>query len=73
MNKTDMKYLSSGATKLGLKLSSTQLEQFYTYYQELLEWNRRINLTSITEFRDVQLKHFLDSLTVTLALKLPIT
>jgi len=73
MDKTDMKYLNSGAAHLGLKLSSTQLEQFYTYYQELLEWNRKINLTSITEFRDVQLKHFLDSLTVTLALKLPTT
>ncbi len=73
MNKTDIKYLDSGATKLGLKLSSTQLEQFYIYYQELLEWNQKINLTSITEFRDVQLKHFLDSLTVTLAFKLPTT
>jgi 16S rRNA (guanine527-N7)-methyltransferase len=67
-----MKYLDSGAKELGLQLSPNQLEQFYTYYQELLEWNQRMNLTSITEFRDVQIKHFLDSLTVTLALKQPI-
>lgn len=67
-----MEYLDSGAKEIGLQLSSSQLEQFYTYYQELLEWNQRINLTSITEFRDVQIRHFLDSLTVTLALKQPI-
>ena len=66
-----MEYLKDGARKLGLQLSPNQLEQFYTYYQELLEWNQRINLTSITEFRDVQIRHFLDSLTVTLALKQP--
>lgn len=64
-----MKYLDSGAKKLGLKLSPGQLEQFYTYYQELLEWNRKINLTSITELRGVQIRHFLDSLTVTLAFR----
>lgn len=68
-----MKYLSSGVVKLGLKLSPMQLKQFYIYYQELVEWNRKINLTTITEFRDVQIKHFLDSLTVTLAFKLPTT
>ncbi len=69
---TTMKYLDSGAKELSLQLSPNQLEQFYTYYQELLEWNQRINLTSITEFRDVQIRHFLDSLTVTLALKQPV-
>jgi 16S rRNA (guanine527-N7)-methyltransferase len=73
MNKTGMKYLDSGAAKLGLELSSAQLEQFYTYYQELVEWNQKINLTSIVGFRDVQLKHFLDSLTIILAFELPIT
>ena len=67
-----MKLLESGAKKIGLSLSQEQLEQFNIYYQELLEWNRRMNLTSITDYEEVQVKHFLDSLTVTLALNQPI-
>lgn len=67
-----MEYLKSGAAKLGLQLTSSQLEQFRTYYQELVKWNRRANLTSITDFREVQIKHFLDSVTVTIALKKPV-
>jgi len=67
-----MKLLESGVKKLGLSLSQGQLEQFDIYYQELLDWNRRMNLTSITDYEEVQVKHFLDSLTVTLALNQPI-
>ncbi len=66
-----MERLTSGATKLGLPLSSGQLEQFATYYQDLVAWNRRINLTRITDPQEVPLKHFLDSLTITLALQPP--
>ena len=66
-----MEKLISGATKLGLQLNSKQLEQFRLYYQELVEWNQRVNLTAITDDQDVQIKHFLDSLTVTLAFKPP--
>ncbi len=62
-----MEKLNSGAKKLGLNLSSRQLEQFSTYYQELIAWNQRMNLTAITDYEEVQIKHFLDSLTVTLA------
>ncbi len=64
--------LSAGAIKLGLYLNPEQLEQFYIYYQELLDWNKRVNLTAITGYEDVQIKHFLDSLTVTLAWQQPI-
>jgi len=64
-----MEKLRSGAEKLGLHLNPEQLEQFEVYYQELIDWNRRINLTSITDYEEVQVKHFLDSLTVTLAIK----
>ena len=67
-----MKKLESGAEKLGLSLTQEQLEQFNIYYQELLEWNRRMNLTSITDYEEAQVKHFLDSLTVTLALNPPV-
>jgi 16S rRNA (guanine527-N7)-methyltransferase len=63
-----MKKLIEGAGKLGIKLDSGQLKQFELYYRELIEWNRKINLTAITDYSSVQVKHFLDSLTVTLAL-----
>jgi len=62
-----MERLEAGAKKLGLELSPRQLEQFYIFYQELLDWNQRMNLTAITDYEEVQIKHFLDSLTVTLA------
>jgi 16S rRNA (guanine527-N7)-methyltransferase len=61
-----MEKLESGARKLGLRLNQRQLEQFYIYYRELVDWNKRLNLTSITRYEDVQIKHFLDSLTVIL-------
>jgi 16S rRNA (guanine527-N7)-methyltransferase len=61
-----MEKLESGAQELGLSLNPEQLSQFSIYYQELVTWNRRLNLTSITGYEDVQIKHFLDSLTVSL-------
>jgi 16S rRNA (guanine527-N7)-methyltransferase len=64
---TTMEKLETGAKKLGLELERSQLEQFDSYYQELVDWNRQINLTAITGHEEVQVKHFLDSLTVTLA------
>ena len=51
---------------MGISLSDAQLDQFETYFQELTDWNQRANLTSITAYDDVQVKHFLDSLTVCL-------
>jgi 16S rRNA (guanine527-N7)-methyltransferase len=62
-----MEKLATGARKLGLQLSPEQLEQFRIYYQELIDWNRQVNLTRITDYEEVQIKHFLDSLTVALA------
>jgi len=62
-----MEKLSLGAQKLRLHLNSEQLEQFNIYYRELVDWNQRVNLTAITGYEEVQIKHFLDSLTVTLA------
>jgi 16S rRNA (guanine527-N7)-methyltransferase len=63
-----MKELVEGAGKLGIELNATQVEKFELYYRELAEWNRRINLTAITDYSEVQIKHFLDSLTVAQAL-----
>jgi len=47
----------------GLKCSDDQLQQFQLFYRLLLEWNERINLTAITEQKEVLVKHFFDSLT----------
>src|SRR4030042_5050994 len=63
-----MKKLIEGAGKLGIELSAGQVEQFELYYRELIEWSKKINLTAITDYSSVQVKHFLDSLTITLAL-----
>ena len=53
-----------GLHQLGLELTEQQLERFLRYRQELLDWNRRINLTAITDPEEVLLRHFLDSLSV---------
>ncbi|MFC1917730.1 16S rRNA (guanine(527)-N(7))-methyltransferase RsmG [Chloroflexota bacterium] len=63
-----MDKLEVGAGKLGISLNHEQIAQFHIYYRELLAWNQRINLTGITSFEEVQVKHFLDSLTVIQAL-----
>ena len=66
-----MQYLKTGTARLGINLNPSQIEQFQVYYQELTDWTKHINLTTITELKEVQLKHFLDSLTVILAFKQP--
>lgn len=63
-----MQKLIDGARKLGINLNDKQITQFKLYYQELANWNKKLNLTTITDYQEVQIKHFLDSLTVTLAL-----
>jgi 16S rRNA (guanine527-N7)-methyltransferase len=62
-----MDKLRSAATTLGINLTSSQIEQFEVYYRELISWNQKVNLTAITDYIDVQIKHFLDSLTLTAA------
>ncbi|HEX7066040.1 MAG TPA: 16S rRNA (guanine(527)-N(7))-methyltransferase RsmG [Bacillales bacterium] len=46
----------------GIDLSPQQLQQFNTYYEELIEWNKKMNLTAITEREAVYFKHFYDSI-----------
>lgn len=48
--------------KLGISLSDMQKEQFARYYELLTEWNKVMNLTGITEYEEVIIKHFADSL-----------
>lgn len=47
-----------------IDLSERQLDQFETYFKELVEWNEKMNLTGITEREQVYIKHFYDSLSV---------
>ena len=63
-----MEKLIEGARKLEIEFNDKQVKQFELYCQELIEWAERFNLTAITDYSEVQVKHFLDSLTITLAL-----
>lgn len=64
-----MKHLVEGARHLGLALSDRQLSLFQAFYEILVEWNQLFNLTAITEYEQVQIRHFLDSLSCLVALR----
>ena len=49
---------------LGVRFSVEQMEQFYKYMNLLIEWNKKINLTAITDPNEIILKHFIDSITI---------
>lgn len=49
--------------KYGFELSDNQKGQFATYYNKLIEFNKKVNLTRITDEDEVYLKHFFDSIT----------
>ena len=51
-------------SKLGINVTSLELDKLEKYYELLVEWNEKINLTAITLKKDVYLKHFYDSLTI---------
>jgi len=63
-----MDKLAAGARSVGLSLTDRQLQMFQVLYEELIEWNARFNLTAITEYEQVQVRHFLDSLSCLLPL-----
>ena len=54
--------LKVAATEYGLNLTEDQISAFNKYYELLYEWNKKINLTAITEPKDVAIKHMVDSL-----------
>lgn len=56
--------LKEKSNKIDVKISDKETEQFYEYMNSLLEWNEKINLTAITEPKEVILKHFIDSITI---------
>ena len=56
--------LQLAVKQLDIELSDMQVQQFIKYYELLVEWNSFMNLTGITEYNEVVLKHFVDSLLV---------
>lgn len=66
----DLTVFNKGLEQLGIELSDQQKEQFLKYYDLLIEWNSFMNLTGITEFQEVIVKHFLDSLSLVKAIQI---
>ena len=65
MNFTEFKNeLNLDLGKLNIFLEEEQINQFYKYMNILIEWNKNINLTAITDPKEVILKHFIDSIYV---------
>ncbi|MDR7871403.1 MAG: 16S rRNA (guanine(527)-N(7))-methyltransferase RsmG [Tissierellaceae bacterium] len=60
---TNENLLLKGGAQLGLNLGDQELERFSKYKELLKEWNEKINITAITDDEDIDIKHFLDSLT----------
>lgn len=64
MTPENLQLLIKGAAEYGVTLTEGQQAQFGRYHETLLEWNEKINLTAITEEREVVVKHFIDSISV---------
>lgn len=62
--KMNRKYLKQEMMRVGFEPSIEQLQSFMEYYQLLISWNEVMNLTAITEFHEVVMKHFVDSLMI---------
>ncbi len=58
----DLTVLEQGCEQIGISLNEEQKQQFIAFYEYLVEKNKVMNLTGITEFQEVLVKHFLDSL-----------
>ena len=66
----NLEKFKNGLQQLHIALSEKQMEQFLQYYELLVEKNKVMNLTAITEFDEVVEKHFLDSVSLTQQLDL---
>ena len=58
------KLLLDKVNELSIELSEKQVNQFIRFYELLVEWNKVMNLTGITEYEEVVEKHFVDSLSI---------
>lgn len=64
-------FLISSAREYGLEVSPAQAESFQQYMELLVEWNEKMNLTAITEPKEVAIKHFLDSILLLKYMEIP--
>lgn len=60
--KDDENILIDGAQRLGINLHKEQIKKFSRYLELLVQWNQKINLTSLKTPREIIIKHFLDSI-----------
>ncbi|GFN37121.1 16S rRNA (guanine(527)-N(7))-methyltransferase RsmG [Tepidimicrobium xylanilyticum] len=60
---TNVNTLIKGANSIGIELGKEEINRFIIYKDLLKEWNKKINITSITDDEEIDIKHFLDSLT----------
>ncbi len=65
------RWLTDGAAELGVSLNGDQVALFLRYLEELKRWNEKVNLTSLTEDKEIIIKHFLDSLACGKAIEPP--
>ncbi len=63
------KIIEKYSEEIKIKLQKEQIDKFYTYMELLLEWNEKINLTAITDPKEIILKHFIDSITISKQIK----
>lgn len=61
---SDNSFFIQGLKEYGFDPTDEQIEKFIRYYDHIIEWNDKINLTAITEYKDVMIKHFLDSVSI---------
>jgi len=64
----DLTKFKSMTEKLDIQLTDLQYDQFIKYYEMLIKWNEVMNLTAITEFDEVIVKHFVDSISLVKAI-----
>lgn len=64
MNKYNLEQFYKDLDELNISLQYSQVEQFIRYYEMLIEKNKVMNLTAITDFDEVLKKHFVDSLSL---------
>lgn len=58
------KQLINYANTLNIEVSEEQTNKFYEYMKLLLDWNNKINLTAITDEKEIIIKHFIDSISI---------
>ena len=64
MEKQFAQWMEEEGSQIGVTLSEKQMEQFFQYYEMLIQWNEVMNLTAITEMDQVVTKHFVDSISL---------